>query len=132
MTAGKAHHVYIKYIENLLKNESKTTAPRLEELYTRKDYEYLLKPVLNVIKENPGASITNLRLLLYERSGLKELINNFVNLTKITPGLILDFGTYNTRDTILCGKRQEYVMENGILVANELDIEQDTIFGINI
>lgn len=130
MTAGKAHHVYIKYIENLLKNESKTTAPRLEELYTRKDYEYLLKPVLNVIKENPGASITNLRLLLYERSGLKELINNFVNLTKITPGLILDFGTYNTRDTILCGKRQEYVMENGILVANELDIEQDTIFDL--
>src|SRR5699024_9087145 len=80
--------------------------------------------------ENPNASITTLRLKLFQRSGLKEIMDNFVNFTKITPGVLLDFGTYKTRDTVLCGKRQECVMENGILVPKELDMEEDTIFDL--
>lgn len=130
MITRNAHHIYNKYIDLLLRNELNAPSPLLEDLFNRKDYEYLLKPVLNIIKENPQASLTTLRLKLFLRSGLKEIIDNFVNLTKITPGVILDFGTYKTRDTVLCGKRQEYVMENGILVPNELDIEQDTIFDL--
>lgn len=130
LTTRNAHHIYNKYIDLLLRNELNAPSPLLEDLFNRKDYEYLLKPVLNIIKENPQASLTTLRLKLFLRSGLKEIIDNFVNLTKITPGVILDFGTYKTRDTVLCGKRQEYVMENGILVPNELDIEQDTIFDL--
>ena len=113
LTTGKAHSIYNKYINTLLKNELDASSPLLEDLFTKKDYEILLKPVLNVIKENPNASITTLRLKLFQRSGLKEIIDNFVNFTKITPGVLLDFGTYKTRDTVLCGKRQECVMEKG-------------------
>lgn len=130
LTTGKAHSIYNKYINTLLKNELDTSSPLLEDLFTKKDYEILLKPVLEVIKENPNASITTLRLKLFQRSGLKEIMDNFVNFTKITPGVLLDFGTYKTRDTVLCGKRQECVMENGVLVSKELDMEEDTIFDL--
>lgn len=130
MTTGKAHSIYNKYINTLLKNELDTSSPLLEDLFTKKDYESLLKPVLDVIKENPNASITTLRLKLFLRSGLKEIINNFVNLTKITPGVLLDFGTYKTRDTVICGKRQEYTLKNGLITSMNIDMEEDTIFDL--
>lgn len=130
MNQNKINHVFNRYVDELHKNELKNSSPLLDDLFTKKDYENLLKPVLKIIKENPGASITTLRLKLFQRSGLKEIIDNFVNLTKITPGVLLDFGTYKTRDTILCGKRQEYIMKNNLLIPEELDMEEDTIFDL--
>ena len=126
----KAYYIYRKFIDELLRNQNMTSSPVLQDIFTRKDYEELLKPVLTVIEENPHANLTTLRFLLFKRSGLKEIIDNFVKLTQITPGVILDFGTFKTRDTVLCGNSQEYVMENGILVPNPKAIEQDTIFDL--
>ena len=126
----KAYYIYRKYIDELLVNQNNTSSPILQDIFTRKDYEILLRPVLKVINENPHANLTTLRFLLFKQSGLKEIIDNFINLTQITPGVILDFGTYKTRDTVLCGKSQEYVMENGIMVPSPKPIEQDTIFDL--
>ena len=126
----KAYYIYRKYIDELLKNQNDTSSPVLQDIFTKHDYEELLSPVLKVINENPHANLTTLRFLLFKRSGLKEIIDNFVKQTQITPGVILDFGTYKTRDTVLCGNRQEYVMENGVLVSKPLPIEQDTIFDL--
>ena len=126
----KAYYIYKRYIEELLKNQNETSSPILQDIFTKKDYETLLKPVLKVIEENPHANLTTLRFLLFKKSGLKEIIDNFVKLTQITPGVILDFGTFKTRDTVLCGNSQEYVMENGVLVPCPKAIEQDTIFDL--
>lgn len=126
----KAQYIYNKYINELLNNQNMASSPVLQDIFTREDYEELLKPVLKVIKENPHANLTTLRFLLFKRSGLKEIIDNFVKLTQITPGVILDFGTFKTRDTVLCGNSQEYVMENGILVPKPKAIELDTIFDL--
>lgn len=122
--------IYRKYIDNLMKNQNNTTIPCLQDIYTKKDYENLLNPVMRVIKENPHASLTTLRLKLFLQSGLKEIIDNFVKQTKITPGIILDFGTFKNRDTILCGNRQEVILQNSKLVKEELPIEEDTIFDL--
>lgn len=124
------YSTYKKYIEDLVRNQNDTSSPVLEDIFTKKDYERLLKPVLKVIKENPHANLTTLRFLLFKKSGLKEIIDNFVNQTEITPGVILDFGTVKTRDTILCGNSQEYVMENGVLVKSPKPIEENTIFDL--
>ena len=121
---------YKKYLDTLIKNQNDTNIPCLQDIYTEKDYEKLLKPVMKIIKENSYASLTTLRLKLFLQSGLKEIIDNFVKDTQITPGLILDFGTFKNRDTVICGNRQEYVMKNGILVKDELPIEQNTIFDL--
>ena len=121
---------YRKYVNTLLNNQNNTNIPCLQDIYSSKDYEKLLNPVIKVIKENPHASLTTLRLKLFMKSGLKEIVDNFVKDTQITPGLILDFGTLKNRDTVICGNRQEYVMKNGVLVREELPIEQDTIFDL--
>lgn len=122
--------IYRKYLDTLFKNQNDTNIPCLQDIYTKSDYEKLLKPVMDVIRENPYASLTTLRLKLFLQSGLKEIIDNFVKDTQITPGLILDFGTFKNRDTVICGNRQEYVMRNGILVREELPMEKNTIFDL--
>lgn len=122
--------IYKKYLDTLIKNQNDTNIPCLQDIYTKKDYEKLLKPVMKIINENSYASLTTLRLKLFLQSGLKEIIDNFVKDTQITPGLILDFGTFKNRDTVICGNRQEYVMRNGILVREELPMEKNTIFDL--
>lgn len=126
----KEYFVYKKFISELLKNQNNTSITYLQDIYKYKDYERILKPVLDAIYENPHANLTNLRLKLFLQSGLKEIMNIFVNTTKITPGVLLDFGTFNTRDTVLCGLRQEVDLIDGRLVSHKLPIEQDTIFDL--
>ena len=124
------YEIYNKYINLLMKNQMETNIPCLQDIFTRKNYENLLRPVMKVVRENPHASLTTLRLKLFMQSGLKEIIDSFVKETMITPGLILDFGTFNNRDTVLCGNRSEVSFENGKFIKNELPIEQDTIFDL--
>lgn len=124
------YNIYRDYISTLLKNQNNTNITCLQDIYGRKDYEILLKPVMKVIRENPHASLTTLRLKLFLQSGLKEIIDNFVKESKITPGIILDFGTFKNRDTIICGNRQEVILKDGVLIKEELPMEQDTIFDL--
>lgn len=126
----KEYIIYKKYINELLNNQNNTTSPCLQDIYNKHNYEKLLKPVLTTINNNPWASLTTLRFLLFKQSGLKEIIDNFINQTKITQGIILDFGTYKTRDTVLCGNRQEVIYKDGKKIAAPLPIEQDTIFDL--
>lgn len=122
--------LYDNYIKQLLINQNNTNIDYMQNIYTKKDYDTLLRPVLKVIKENPHASNSTLRYKLFIQSGIKELINNFVNQTCITPGILLDFGTRKNRDTILCGLRQECIYENNQRIEKPLPIEQDTIFDL--
>ena len=126
----KIHLALQKYINELFHNQNNTDVEWLQNIFSKRDYYNLLKDVLDVIKKNPNMSITSLRLELFKRSGIKEVTTNFVNKTQITPGLVLDFGTYNTRDTVLCGNCQEYTMQNGILVPDPKPVEENTIFDL--
>ena len=110
------------YIKTLLENQSITNVEYLQNIFSKKDYINLLRPVLETIKENPYANLTTLRLKLFLKSGLKELTEDFVYKTKITPGILMDFGTIKNRDTILCGNMEE--------IPNQKPIEQDTIFDL--
>ena len=62
----KAYIIYRKYIDELLKNQNLTTSPVLQDIFTKSDYESLLKPVLKVIEDNPHANLTTLRFLLFK------------------------------------------------------------------
>ena len=89
----KDYYIYKRYIDELVKNQNLSSSPLLQDIFTKKDYEMLLQDVLTIINKNPYANLTTLRLLLFKRSGLKEIIDNFVKDTQITPGVVLDFGT---------------------------------------
>ena len=52
MNSIKAQYIYNKYINELLNNQNMASSPVLQDIFTREDYEELLKPVLKVIKEN--------------------------------------------------------------------------------
>ncbi len=122
--------IYSKYIKELLKNQNTTNIGLLQDIYNYNDYDRLLQPVLKTIEDNKNAPLTTLRYELFKQSGLKEIIEKFIKETQITPGIILDFGTQKTRDTVMCGNRQEYVMRYGKLTREELPIEDDTIFDL--
>ena len=120
-----------QYIQELLQNQNMTNTPFLQNIYSERDYYNLLHEVLLTIREHPHASLSLLRFQLFQKSGLKELIDSFVKETQLTPGLLLDFGTFKTRETILCGKSQEFVHdENNQLIFAPKNMEQDTIFDL--
>ena len=58
----REYFIYKKYIDELLKNQNNTNIPLLQDIYSYKDYERILKPVLKTIYDNPYASLTTLRL----------------------------------------------------------------------
>ncbi|MBD8924299.1 class A beta-lactamase-related serine hydrolase [bacterium] len=121
---------YREFIKELMNNQNKTNIPILQDVYKYNDYERLLRPVLEVINNNYNMPITKMRHELFCQSELKKVIDTFINKTQITPGLIIDFGTRKTRDTIICGLRQEYIYENNEFKRKELPIEEDTIFDL--
>lgn len=124
------YNIYKNYINTLLKNQNDTNIYWFQDIYTKSNYQKLLKNVLKVIKEHPNASLTTLRFLLFSQSGLKEMIDSFVHETQITPGLVIDFGTEKNRDTILCGLAQECTFKDGIFLKAPQAIEENTIFDL--
>ncbi len=121
---------YYKYINTLLKNQNITDNEILQDLATRRDYADLLKPVITLARQNPHADFFALKKLLFEQSKIAEEIKNLVNNLEITPGLIIDFGTEKTRDTLIYGQKQEYCLLNNIKVFNPQEMENNTIFDL--
>ena len=111
-----------QYIETLLINQNNTSNELLKDIFSKKDYLKLLRPVLKLIKDNPYDSMTTLRYKLFMASGLANITLDFVNKTKITPGVVIDFGTKLSRDTIICGNSQE--------IPYVKPINYDTIFDL--
>ena len=125
-----ARYYFGKFVDELKENQNITSSPILQDIYQKNDYQKLLQEVIDAIKENPKGDLVKLKYYLLEKSGLKNEIEKLVKVTQIAPGIIIDFGTEKSRDTILCGKSQECVMENGSLVESPKSIEENTIFDL--
>lgn len=119
-----------KYINELLKNQNITNNELIHNLYSRKEYLELLKPVLELIKSNPYASYTTLKNKLLARSILKKTIIDFVKETELTPGLVLNFGTEKMREFLVYGRSQEYELIGNKKVFNPVNMESNTIFDL--
>ncbi len=119
-----------QYINELLKNQNLANSPHLQDIYSYQDYQELLKPVLKIIRENPTADIFKLHYLLFQRSGLTEIINNFIYERQVTPSILLDFGTSLNRDTIIAGYKQEYTLKGNKKVYEPIPLTEDTIFDL--
>ncbi len=121
---------YYKYINTLLKNQNITDNEILQDLATRRDYKDLLKPVLNLTKQYPNADFYTIKKLLFEQSHIAEVIKKLVHDQGITPGLVINFGTENTREILVYGKKQEYCLLNNNKVFNPEEMEVNTIFDL--
>ncbi len=118
------------YIKTLLENERNSNTNCLQDLYSKSDYERLLNPVIELINTYPTASFLTLKEILFNNSHLKELIKTLIEVNKITPGLVLTYGTDLTKDTIVCGLKQEYLYENNKFIYKPEEMENDTIFDL--
>lgn len=119
------------YIEKLIKNQNNGATLEQMNLYTTKDYYVLLRPVLDVVQNNPDASMEELRNKLYEESHIEDKIRNFINKTKMAPGMVIRYGTKNFDETIVIGNRQEVKLDadNNLVPALE-KMTEDTIFDL--
>lgn len=118
------------YIDSLIVNQNKTDTEYFKNIYTKKDYYKLLHDVLDVIQKSPNGTIISYRYELFQRSGLLNLIYDFVYNRNLTPGLVIDFGTALNRDTIVCGRMQEYNINDGHIIPDEKVMERNTIFDL--
>ena len=130
MMVIKDYYTYKRFLNAVIKNQYDTNIPAFQDVNVEARYKKLYKAVLELVKKNPQASISTLRFQLFKESGIKELVDNFVKETEITPSIVLDYGTDKNRETILCGLRQESVYRNGMMEYEPLPVEQDTIFDL--
>lgn len=99
-------------------------------LYSKQEYEDLLRVVLDVLNEKKDASIDDIREELFKRSGLEQLLNDFYLRDLKAPGAVLSFGTSKYQEQIIIGNKQEVDMNNGSFKINLQPNEVDTIYDL--
>lgn len=98
--------------------------------FSKKDYYEMLKPVLDIIKDNKDASILELRSKLKEKSKIEEKIKNFVEKRGMSSGLILSGATSNYEETYYIGNMEEVTIENGVIIPSLVEMKEDAIFDL--
>lgn len=121
---------YNKYIEWLYSLQNVGADDTQKDLYSKENYEHLLNVVREVLKQNPDASIEELREKLFEQSHLKDKIVDFFERRKMAPGAVITYGTSKYQETIVLGNRQELIKENDCLKEQILSMEEDSIFDL--
>lgn len=130
MKSKQIDKVVSSYIDTLYENENNTETPHLKDRYSKKDYNNLLADVVTLLKENPNASIEYYRSVLLEKSEIMSLIHDFILERRLTPGLVVSFGTKLNQDTLVCGNKQEVIFANGEFIDSKVAMQEDTIFDL--
>ena len=107
------------YINGLLAKQNLTSDITQKNLYSKEDYEHLLKPAFDAIKNNPDLSLEELRDVIFENSGLEDLVRDFVYNRGLTPSLSITYGTKNHKEFLSIGS-----------IDNERPADFDTIYDL--
>lgn len=119
-----------EYLDILIENQNMTNDEALKNLANEKDYLLILKPIIDIFEQNPNISYEEIQKILYSGSKIAELIKTLVHKKELTPGLVLDFGTANTRHMLAYGLKQEFEILNNCKVWNPQEISYNTIFDL--
>lgn len=119
-----------EYIEELINNQNNTNDEVLKNQTTTKEYLELIKPAIELIYKDPNISFVDLKNTLIEESGIKATIKDIIHNKGLTPGLVLNFGTMETRDEFVYGLKQEWEILNNNKVFNPLEMKSNTIFDL--
>ena len=107
------------YINDLLIKQNLINDETQKNLFSKDDYECLLKPTLDAIKENPDFTLEELRDIIFKNSGLEDLVREFVYNKGLTPSLSIAYGTKNHKEFLSIGN-----------VNNEKNANFDTLYDI--
>lgn len=121
---------YLKFINELIKNENNVTADYLKNVFSRKEYKELLKNSLKVLKSNPNAFIYAYRSGLFKLNEIENKIKSIIDDKRLAPGIVIDYGTLNNQETILYKNTQD-IFENDETFYNKTSMmSQDTLFDL--
>lgn len=118
------------YITELMIRQNIGAGFDQKNLFSKKDYYLILKPVIELLKNNKDATVSELRNKLYEQSGIEESIREYFLQKKSIPGAVFSFGTPLHQETIIVGNQEEISFKDGRIVPNITEMSKDTIFDL--
>lgn len=119
-----------KYLDNFLERLNDTSDVSQKNLYTKEQYEKLMNVVVDVLKKNKHANISEIREELFRRSGLEQALRNFFLVQKKAPGGVIRFGTGKHQEQIVIGNRQEVYFDGNNYFDDVIPMEENTIFDL--
>ena len=108
MTFNELYKILDDYACELVYNEALNNQPELRYLFSKDDYIKMLMPVISFVNKYPNDSFESIKNKLIKYSGIDDSIKNFIDDKKMTPGIVIDYGTDLTRDSIVYGNSKEY------------------------
>ena len=119
------------YVNSLYARENMVADQTQQNLFSKKEYYELLKPVMDIISKNKDMDLDELRNLIYVNSGFENSLREFVEKKEMVPGLVFSYGTNNYKETLVIGNRQEVTLDNnGNIVPSVEKMTEDTIFDL--
>lgn len=120
-----------EYVEKLYYNQNLTSVEEQKNLYSKKDYYEILKPVVDLINKNASYSIDEIRDILFKQSHIEENLYDFIYKKEMVPGMVFSYGTNNYKETVIIGNRQEVTIDNnGKIIPSIEMMTDDTIFDL--
>lgn len=101
-----------------------------KNLFSKEQYRQISSGVLEVIKEEKDASLSELREKIIERSKYKEELKDFFLNRKMAPGAVINLGTDNYEHTFYCGNKEEVRCIKNKIYEHIEPISDDTIFDL--
>ena len=121
---------YFKYIDELYRRQNYKADVTQKNLAEYEFYEKLVLDIDKILRENPDASLDELRNLVIKKSGIIDKIRDFCLLKKCTPGMVIGVDTKFYHHEFYAGNKQEvFVTDNGLIKDVE-PIVHDTIFDL--
>lgn len=120
-----------QYVEELYARQNIGVSLEQKNLYSKKDYYELLRPVVDLVQNHSSFSLDKMRDYLFKASKIEEKLIDFIYKKEMVPGMVFSYGTKNYKETIVIGNRQELSLDNnGKLVPSIEKMTEDTIFDL--
>lgn len=119
-----------EYVVKLYNNSNVNMSIEQRNLYSKEKYYILLKPVVELLNKYPDDTIQELRDKLFSLSGIEAKLKDFIYMKKMTPGVVISYGTNDYKETIVVGNREEVKLIDGKLVPSVSKMQEDTIFDL--
>lgn len=119
------------YINNLYNYQNQTKCLEQKNLFSKKDYYILLKPVIDLLQKYKDHPLEELRDILYQNSQLEEYLKDFFYTKEMAPGMVMCYETPKYSETIILGNKKEIIMtDKGDFVSKIEKMEENTIFDL--
>lgn len=109
------------FLNRLVKNQNNTSISEFKNIYSNKDYFVLLSDVTLLLADFPDENLEFYKKIIFESSKIKSTLLSFVMGQKMTPSMVVKYGSKNINDTLYIGKSDEI---------NDIDVTKDTLYDL--